>query len=95
MTTELQPIIKRRGLLNNDLFGLIAIHNEGKASYSLGDITSYCKGKMSEYPSSLKNAVFTHLPDEIVIMENGKDITLIIQKTDVKIDKKDKNINKY
>lgn len=81
MRTELQPLIKKRGIMNNDIFNLIAMHNEGKVNYTLNEIASYCKGKICEYPNTLENAVFSHLSNEIIIMENGKDITLIVKET--------------
>jgi len=79
MKTELQPVIKRKGILNNSIFDLIAMHNEDKVIYTLDEVASYCKGKMSEYPSTLENAIFSELSNEVIIMENGKDITLIIK----------------
>lgn len=89
MKTELQPIIKKRGIMNNDMFNLIAMHNEGKCTYTLNEIHSYCKGKICEYPNTLENSTFSHLSNELIIMENGKDITLIIKETHVEDNKED------
>lgn len=83
MRTELQPVIKRKGILNNELFNLIAVHNENKIAYTLDEINSYCKGKRCEYPSTLENAVFSHLSNELIVMENGQDITVIIKEIHV------------
>lgn len=77
---ELQPIIFKKGILNNELFNLIAFNNEGNKEYNLEEIKSYCECKVCEYPNTLKDAKFTHVSDELIIMENGKDVTVIIRK---------------
>jgi hypothetical protein len=79
--TELQPIIKREGILNNCLCTLIAFHNEDKGTYTLQEILGYCKGKISEYPATLKNIILTNMEDELVIMEDGQNISIIIKET--------------
>lgn len=89
MKTELQTMVKKRGIMNNDIFNLIAMHNEGKVTYSLNEVASYCKGKMCEYPNTLENAIFSELSNELIIMENGKDITLIIKEVYVEDVKED------
>ena len=89
MKKELQPIIKKRGILNNSLIEIIACNNEGKVEYSLHDIAGYCRGKISEYPNTLENAIFSELSNELIIMENGKDITLIIKECHVEDNKED------
>jgi hypothetical protein len=90
--TELQPIIKKAGILNTDIFNLIAYHNENKGHYTLSEIHSYLKCKIAEYPSTLKSIVITRLYDEIVIKENGEDTNLIIKET-IKPNQNEKDIN--
>jgi hypothetical protein len=84
MKTELQPVIKREGILNNSLCSLIAFHNEGKGTYSLQDILSYCKGKIVEYPNTLKNIMLTIMEDELIVLENGEHISICIKETKIK-----------
>jgi|GEM_PF-5779400 len=76
---EFQVSIKKMGILNNDIFRLIAFNNEGNDNYSLGEIHSYLRLKRSELPASLVRMEITQLYNEIIIMEDGKNITLIIQ----------------
>jgi hypothetical protein len=76
---EFQVSIKKMGILNNDIFRLIAFNNEGNDNYSLGEIHSYLKLKRAELPASLVRMEITQLYNEIIIMEDGKNITLIIQ----------------
>jgi hypothetical protein len=71
--------IKRSGLLNYDLFKIIAYNNEGKQDYSLSEIECYLKCKIAEYPSTLSNMKTLGLEDELTIMEDGENITLIIR----------------
>lgn len=77
--TNLQPTIKKRGILNNSLFELIAYHNEGKGTYSLQDILSYCKGKRVEFPSTLENMIMAISESEFTLMEDGENVNLIIK----------------
>jgi len=79
MKINYEVSIKRNGLLNNDLFKLIAYNNEGKADYTLGEIESYLKCKVTEYPATLCKMVVLGLEDELVIMEDGENITLKIR----------------
>lgn len=71
--------IKRNGLLNGDIFKVIAYNNEGKKEYTFGEIESYLKCKIAEYPATLSNMVLLGLEDELVIMEDGENITLKIR----------------
>lgn len=84
MKTELQATIKKRGILNNCLFELIAYHNEGKGTYSLQDILSYCKGKRVEYPATLENMMMAISESEFTLMEDGENITIIVKETKLK-----------
>jgi hypothetical protein len=77
--TELQATVKKRGILNNTLFELIAFHNEGKGTYSLQDILSYCKGKRTEYPNTLENMIMAISENDFTIMEDGVAVNLIIK----------------
>jgi len=76
---EFQISIKKMGILNNDIFRLIAFNNEGNDNYSLDEIHSYLRLKKCELPASLKRMELTQLYNEIIIMEDGRNITLIIQ----------------
>lgn len=77
--TELQMIIKRKGILNNQIADLIAFNNEWKKTYTLDEIESWIKCKVSEYPSTLRNMRTTHLHKELIILEDGEHETIIIQ----------------
>lgn len=71
--------IKKNGLLNGDVFKVIAYNNEGKQEYTLGEIESYMKCKIAEYPATLSKMIMIGLEDELVIMEDGENITLKIR----------------
>jgi hypothetical protein len=71
--------IKKNGLLNYDVFKVIAYNNEGKQEYTLGEIESYMKCKIAEYPATLSKMIMIGLEDELVIMEDGENITLKIR----------------
>ena len=72
--------IKKNGLLNTDILKLIAYNNEGKQEYSLREIEAYLKCKISEYPATLHKMILMQLEDELVVMEDGENITLKIRK---------------
>jgi hypothetical protein len=79
MKINYEVSIKRNGLINNDLFKLIAYNNEGYQQYTLDEIESYLKCKIAEYPATLSKMILLGLEDELVIMEDGENITLKIR----------------
>jgi hypothetical protein len=85
MKKELQMTIKRKGILNGFICELIASYNEGKGSYTLQEINAILKGKKIDFPSTLENLNTMHLDNEIIISENGKDVSVIIEERELMI----------
>ena len=83
MKKELQMTIKKNGILNKFVCDLIATYNEGGGSYTLQEINAILKGKRVEYPNTLKNLNTTHLGDEIIISEDGENVSLIIEEKEL------------
>jgi len=79
MKINYEVSIRKNGLLNGDIFKLIAYNNEGREQYTLNEIESYLKCKISEYPATLSKMILLGLDDELVIMEDGENITLKIR----------------
>jgi hypothetical protein len=85
MKKELQMTIKKSGILNRFICDLISSYNEGKGSYTLTEINAILKGKKIEFPHTLENLSTIHLGDEIIISENGKDVSVIIEERELMI----------
>lgn len=85
MKKELQMIIKRNGILNKFLCDLIGSYNEGKGSYTLQEINAILKGKRIEFPHTLERLSTMHLANEIIVSENGNDVSLIIEERELMV----------
>ena len=85
MKKELQMTIKRNGILNKFICDLIASYNEGKVSYTLQEINAILKGKKIEFPHTLENLSTMHLGNEIIISEDGKEVSVIIEERDLMV----------
>lgn len=83
MKKELQMTIKRNGILNKFLCELIGTYNEGKVDYTLQEINAILKGKKIEFPHTLEKITTLHLANEIIISENGKDVSVIIEEREM------------
>jgi hypothetical protein len=85
MTKELQMTIKRKGILNNFLCELIGSYNEGKVNYTLQEIDAIIKGKKIDFPSTLEKLGTLHLGHEIIVLENGTEVSVILEEREVTI----------
>ena len=62
---------------------MIAFYNEGSQTYTLQEINAILKGKRIDFPSTLDKLSTIHLGDEIIISENGKDVSVIIEEREL------------
>jgi len=85
MKKELQMTIKRNGALNEFICNIIGVYNEGKEHYSLAEIGAILKGKKINMPNTLKNLNILHLGNEIIVSENGEDISVIIEEREMMV----------
>jgi len=85
MKKELQMTIKRNGILNPFICNLISSYNEGKVDYTLQEVNAILKGKKIEFPNTLENLNTIHLGNEIIISEDGKEISIIIEERDLMV----------
>lgn len=83
MKKELQMTIKRKGILNKFVCDLIADYNEGEGSFTLQEINAILKGKRIETPHTLRNLSTIHLSNEIIISEDGENVSLIIEEREL------------
>lgn len=83
MKKELQMTIKRNGILNSFVCSIIANYNEGNVSYSLQEINSFLKVKALELPHTLKNLNTMHLGNEIIVSEDGENVSIIIEEREL------------
>jgi hypothetical protein len=85
MKKELQMTIKRNGILNTFICNLISSYNEGKVDYTLQEVNAILKGKKIEFPSTLEKLNTLHLGSEIIISENGNDVSVIIEERELMV----------
>lgn len=85
MKKELQMTIKRNGILNKFVCELIGSYNEGKGSYTLQEINAILKGKRIEFPHTLEKLNTMHLGDEIIISEDGENVSVIIEERELMV----------
>lgn len=85
MKKELQMTIKRNGILNTFICNLISSYNEGKGDYTLQEVNGILKGKKIEFPSTLEKLSTLHLGSEIIVSENGKDVSVIIEERELMV----------
>jgi hypothetical protein len=85
MKKELQMTIKRNGALNEFICNIIGVYNEGKEHYTLVEISAILKGKKINMPHTLENLNILHLGNEIIVSENGKDISVIIEEREMMV----------
>ena len=83
MKKELQMTIKRKGILNRFVCDLVSNYNEGGGSYTLQEINAILKGKRIEFPSTLEKLSTIHLGDEIIVSEDGDNVSLIIEEREL------------
>lgn len=85
MKKELQMTIKKNGALNEFICNLIGVYNEGKEHYTLAEISAILKGKKINMPNTLEKLSIMHLGSEIIISENGKDVSVIIEERELMV----------
>jgi len=85
MKKELQMTIKKNGILNSFICSLIGSYNEGKVDYTLQEVNAILKGKKIEFPHTLEHINTLHLGSEIIISENGKDVSVIIEERELMV----------
>ena len=85
MKKELQMTIKRNGILNTFICNLISSYNESKEDYTLQEVNAILKGKKIEFPSKLEKLNTLHLGSEIIISENGNDVSVIIEERELMV----------
>lgn len=83
MKKELQMTIKRNGILNRFICDLISAYNEGEVVYTLQEINAILKGKKVELPNTLKKLNTLHLGDEIIVSEDGENVSVIIEEREI------------
>lgn len=79
MRKKYRLIFEKKGDLNYNICDLISHHNAGKQYYSMSDIEIILRGKQAEYPSLYRNLSITHMGDELIVSEDGENVTAIIQ----------------
>ena len=85
MKKELQMTIKRNGVLNEFICAIIGVYNEGKEHYTLAEISAMLKGRKITMPYALEKLSIMHLGNEIIISENGNDVSVIIEERELMI----------
>jgi hypothetical protein len=83
MKTKFQPIIYTKGELIAEIVNIIASNNSGNKQIGLHDIESYIKCKQMLYPSMFRSLKMEIVMNELVIMENGEDVSMIIVEQEI------------
>ncbi len=81
MKRQFQIKTYKSGMLNSALMDIISKHNENPESYpiDLEDIHGYVKCRRTELPTSLQKMITEIVMDELIIMEDGKNVTMIVE----------------
>lgn len=85
MEKQFQINVFRSGFLIGELMGIIANHN-GHPEFcqiDLEDIQGFIKCKKIEYPSSLKRVITEIVMNELVVMEDGENVTFIVEEKQI------------
>lgn len=82
--TELSVIFLKTGLLNKHITTIVSQNNEGMNVFLLSDIYGYAVCMAHEYPFVLKDIKVVLKENKMSIMENGKDINVIIEEKKIR-----------
>lgn len=96
MKTKFQPIIYTKGKLISDVVDIIASNNSGangENQIGLHDIESYMKCKQLLYPLMFADLKMEIIMNELVVMENGEDVSMIIVEQEMHELKIDEEVN--
>jgi hypothetical protein len=77
--------IKKDGSLNEFICKLIGQNNQGDVSYTLQEVTAILKGRKVITPYALEKLNIMHLGHEIIISEDGENVSLIIEERELSI----------
>lgn len=81
MKTQFQVKVFQSSFLLSEIMEIIANYNQHPefCSMDIEDIQGFIKCKKIKYPSSLKKAITEIVMDELVVMEDGENVTFIIE----------------
>lgn len=81
MKTQFQVNVFQSSFLLSEIMEIIANYNENPeyCGIDLEDIQGFIKCKKIKYPSSLKKTITEIVMDELVVMEDGENVTFIIE----------------
>jgi hypothetical protein len=85
MKKELQMTIKKDGSLNEFICRLVGQNNQGDVSYRLQEVAAILKGRKVITPYALEKLNIMHLGHEIIISEDGENVSVIIEERELLI----------
>ena len=84
MKKQFQIKAYRSGILNTSLMDIISKHNGSiEHDITLDDIHGYVKCKKTEYPATLEKMITEIVMNELVIIEDGENVTLIVEEKEI------------